>query len=93
MIELEIYAAGVRNMEKILELGHVLETIPGLRYKVDRNHDIVYLEADAPTFGVTEVLQAFVRLELDARIVGVVPAELQIRNNKKKTQPLVLPLS
>ena len=93
MIELEIYAAGVRNMEKILELGHVLETIPGLRYKVDRNHDIVYLEADAPSFGLPEVLLAFVRLELDPRVVGVVPVELQTRNNKKKTQPLVLPLS
>jgi hypothetical protein len=44
MIELEVYAAGLRNIDKILELDHLLEAIPGLRYKVDRNHDLVYLE-------------------------------------------------
>ena len=43
MIELEIYAPGVRNLEKVLELDHELEALPGLRYKVDPNHDIVYL--------------------------------------------------
>ena len=88
MIELEIYAAGVRNMEKILELDRALETIPGLRYKVDRNHDLVYLEADAPTFGLAEVLLAFGRLDLEPRVVGAVPEELQPRSSKKKTQPL-----
>ena len=46
MIELEVYAAGLRNIDKILELDHLLETIPGLRYKVDRNHDLVYLEME-----------------------------------------------
>jgi hypothetical protein len=40
MIELEIYAPGVRTLEKILELDHELEALPGLRYKVDPNHDI-----------------------------------------------------
>jgi hypothetical protein len=39
MIELEVYAAGVRDLNKILELDHELETIAGLRYKVDSNHD------------------------------------------------------
>ena len=37
MIEIEIYAAGVRNLEKILELDHELEAVPGLRY----NHFIL----------------------------------------------------
>ena len=44
MIEVEVYAAGVRSLEKILELDHELEAVPGLRYKVDSNHDIVYLD-------------------------------------------------
>ena len=39
MLELEVYAAGVRDLNKILELDHEFETIAGLRYKVDRNHD------------------------------------------------------
>ena len=88
MIELEIYAPGVRAMDKILELDRALETIPGLRYKVDRNHDIVYLESDAPSFTLPEVLMAFGRLGLEPRVVGVVPETLQPRSNKKKTQPL-----
>ena len=49
MIEVEIYAAGVRQLEKILELDHEFETVPGLRYKVDSNHDIVYLDFEEPT--------------------------------------------
>jgi hypothetical protein len=44
MIEIEVYAAGVRNVDKILELDHELEAVAGLRYKVDSNHDIVYLD-------------------------------------------------
>ena len=40
MIELEVYAAGLRNIDKILELDHQLEAVPGLRYKV-RGGEIV----------------------------------------------------
>ena len=84
MIELEIYAAGVRDVKIILELDHVLEGIPGLRYKIDRNHDIVYFEVEQPKFNVQEILHAFKRLGLNPRVVGEVPQEL----NKKKTQLL-----
>jgi hypothetical protein len=84
MIELEIYAAGVRDMKIILELDHVLEAIPDLHYKIDRNHDIVYFEVDQPKFNVQEILTAFQRLGLEPRIVGQVPPEL----DKKKTQLL-----
>ena len=85
MIELEVYAAGVRNLEKILELDHELEAVPGLRYKVDSNHDIVYLEFEEPTLTVQEIRGIFRKLSLEARIVGSVPLEL---NPKSKTQPL-----
>jgi hypothetical protein len=85
MIELEVYAAGVRNLEKILELDHELETIPGLRYKIDSNHDIVYLEFDEPTFTIQEIRTIFRKLALDAKVVGTVPSEL---NPKSKTQVL-----
>ncbi|HWL54076.1 MAG TPA: hypothetical protein VNQ90_16660 [Chthoniobacteraceae bacterium] len=88
MIELEIYAAGVRDLDKILELDHALGAIPGLRYKVDSNHDIVYLEADQPTFTLSEIEQAFERLDLKPRMVGAVPEELEASNAKKKTQRL-----
>ena len=84
MIELEIFAAGVRDLKVILELDHVLETIPGLRYKIDRNHDIVYFEVDQPKCNVQEILGAFRQLGLKAHVVGGVPPEL----NKKTTQRL-----
>lgn len=85
MIELEVYAAGVRNLEKILELDHELEAVPGLRYKVDSNHDIVYLEFEDPTMTIQEIRAVFRKLGLEPRVVGALPSEL---NPKSKTQPL-----
>ncbi len=83
MLELEVYAAGVRNLEKILELDHLLGSQPSTRYKVDSNHDIVYMEFDEPTLGIDEIQAMFRRLGLEPRIVGAVPAEI---NTKTKTQ-------
>ncbi len=85
MIELEVYAAGVRHLDKILELDHEFEAVPGLRYKVDSNHDIVYLEFDEPTYTIQELRAIFRKLGLEARIVGSIPAEM---NPKSKTQPI-----
>jgi hypothetical protein len=85
MIEVEIYAAGVRSLEKILELDHELEAVPGLRYKVDPNHDIVYLDFDEPTLTIQEIRAIFRKLGLEPRVVGAVPSDL---NPKSKTQPL-----
>ena len=85
MIELEVYAAGIRNLEKILELDHEFEAVPGLRYKVDSNHDIVYLEFEEPTMTIQEVRSVFRKIGLEPRIVGQVPREL---NPKAKTQPI-----
>jgi hypothetical protein len=90
MIELEVYAAGVRNLEKILELDHELEAIPNLHYKVDSNHDIIYLEFDQPTVSVQEIKGIFAKLGLDAKFVGTIPTELNPK--KSKTQPIHLPL-
>jgi hypothetical protein len=85
MIELEVYAAGVRDLNKILELDHQLEAVPGLRYKVDSNHDIVYLELDEPTITSRQIRTLFVELGLEPRFVGAVPSELRTGS---KTQPL-----
>lgn len=89
MIELEVYAAGVRNLEKILELDHELEAIPGLHYKVDSNHDIIYLEFEHASVSVQELKGIFAKLGLDAKFVGTIPAELNPR--KTRTQPIRLP--
>jgi hypothetical protein len=85
MIEVEIYAAGVRQLEKILELDHEFETVPGLRYKVDSNHDIVYLDFEEPSLSIQQIRAIFRKLGLEPRIVGAVPSEL---NPKSKTQPI-----
>jgi hypothetical protein len=77
MIELEVYAAGMRDLNKILELDHQLEAIPGLRYKVDSNHDLVYFELEEPTISFREIRAIFRKLGLDPRFVGAIPAELR----------------
>ena len=89
MIEIEIYAAGVRNLEKILELDHELEAVPGLRYKVDSNHDIVYLDFDEPTLRIQEIRAIFRKIPGSTREWWrPVPEEL---NPTSKTQALHLP--
>ncbi|CAN5132713.1 hypothetical protein BH20VER2_BH20VER2_06870 [soil metagenome] len=86
MLELEVYAAGVRDLDKILELDHELEAVPGLRYKVDSNHDLVYLEFDEPpTVTYREIRATFRKLNLEPRFVGAIPPELR---PKTKTQLL-----
>lgn len=85
MIELEVYAAGVRDLNKILELDHQLEAVPGLRYKVDSNHDLVYLELEEPVITLREIRAMFRKLDLDPRFIGAVSPELR---SKTKTQLL-----
>jgi hypothetical protein len=81
MLELEVYAAGVRDLNKILALDHELEAIAGLRYKVDSNHDIVYMELDEPTITTPEIRTMFRKLGLEPRFVGAVPPELRGRSS------------
>jgi hypothetical protein len=85
MIELEVYAAGVRDLNKILELDHQLEAVPGLRYKVDSNHDLVYMELEEPVITLREIRAMFRKLDLDPRFIGAVSPELRA---KTKTQLL-----
>lgn len=87
VLELEVYAAGVRDLNKILELDIELGAIPGLHYKVDRNHDIVYLELEGPTVTFREIRSIFRKLGLEPKFVGAIPAELR---PKTKTQLLGL---
>ncbi len=85
MIEVEIYAHGLREMGKILELDRQLVEIDGMRYKLDTNHDIVYLEFDEPTLGVREIRAIFLKLGLQPLFIGAIPPELHSRT---KTEPL-----
>ncbi len=83
MVELEVYAAGVRAPDKMLGLALELDVIPRLRYKVDTNHDIIYMEFEdeVPRLSTFEVL--FSKLELDLKFVGRLPEDVI---SCKKTQ-------
>jgi hypothetical protein len=85
MIELEVYARGLRDLNKILDLDLQLEPIPSLYYKVDTNHDLVYLELDQPTLSLREIRAIFLKLGLEPLFIGAIPPELRPRT---KTEPL-----
>lgn len=59
--------------------------IAGLRYKVDRDHNLVYLELDQPTITFRQIRAIFRKLALDPHFIGSIPAELR---PKTKTRPL-----
>lgn len=82
MIELEVYAAGVRQPDKMMGLALELDIIPGLRYKVDTNHDIIYMEFSGQIPAQHDIECIFRKLELNAKFVGQLPSEL---SSKKKT--------
>jgi hypothetical protein len=73
------------DLNKILELDHQLEVIAGLRYKVDSNKDLVYLELDKPTLNGREIRAIFLRPGLDPRFIGAILPELR---PKSKTELL-----
>jgi len=84
MFEVEIYARGLREMEKVLELDRQLVEIAGLRYKMDTNHDIVYLEFDEPTLSIRDIRTIFIKLDLEPLFIGAIPPELQSRTKTER---------
>lgn len=70
MVELQIYAAGVRAPDKLMGLDLELGAIPGLRYKVDTLHDIIFLESDDASISIEQMRSIFNKLDLRARFVG-----------------------
>ena len=84
MFKVEIYARGLREMENVLELDRQLVEIVGLRYKMDANHDIVYLEFDKPTLSIREIRTIFLNLGLEPLFIGAIPTELQSRTKTER---------
>jgi hypothetical protein len=80
MIELEVYAAGLRNLDTVMELDRQLATLPGVRYKVDDNHDLVYLELEEAGITLRELRAMFRKIGLEPRFIGAVPDELRDRS-------------
>jgi len=78
-----VYAFGVREADKMMGLALGLDSIAGLRYKVDTNHDIVYMEFSEQLPDADSILAWFRRINLDPKFVGQMPPEI---GQKKKTQ-------
>lgn len=85
MLELEVYAAGLGELDKILKLDHQLSAHFRAGYKVDRKYNLVYLELNQPIITFREIRGIFRKLALDPHFIGPIPAELRPRT---KTQPL-----
>ncbi len=79
MIELEVYARGLRENDSILQLQSQMNIIPKVRYKVDANHDLVYFEIDEPcTVTQRQIARVFESMGLEPRFVGELPAGIPL---------------
>ncbi len=78
MIEVEIYAPGLRAESTLLQLRNQMDNFPRVRYKVDTRHDIVYFEIDRPgDINQQEIHQIFDAMDLQPRFVGQIPEALR----------------
>lgn len=78
MIEVEIYAPGLRSDSKVMQLRNQMDHFPKVRYKVDARHDLVYFEIDKPgDISQMEIHQLFDAIDLEPRFVGQIPDELR----------------
>ena len=74
MIELEVYARGLRDNQCMMHLQSQMNIIPQARYKVDANHDLVYFEIDEPgTVTQRQITRVFESIGLEPRFVGQLP--------------------
>ncbi|MBE2285371.1 MAG: hypothetical protein IAE77_18060 [Prosthecobacter sp.] len=84
MIEVEIYAPGVRSEAAMMQLRNQMDHFPRVRYKVDARHDLVYFEIDRPgDINQQEIDQIFDAIDLQARFVGQIPEELRSGQTSK----------
>ncbi len=74
MIELEIYAPGLRDDTTLMQFRDQMDLLPKVRYKVDTHHDLVYFEISEPGLVTLDQLtETFTSIGLAPRIVGQVP--------------------
>ncbi len=88
-IEVEVYAPGLRENDRVLQLSHQMDLLPGLRYKVDTLHEMVYFESDQLD-GLSQegIVGVFEAIGIQPRFVGDVSATLPV-HAPGSTQPIV----
>ena len=78
MIELEVYARGLRKEQHIMELTNQMAMLPRVRYKIDVHHDLVYFEIDDPKeISLRHLNDLFTHIGLIPRFVGQIPDNLR----------------
>jgi hypothetical protein len=78
MIELEVYAKGLRATKYLVELRGQMDMLPKVRYKIDVRHDLVYFEIDHPEeVSVKQIHCLFTDIGLNPRFVGQIPDSLR----------------
>lgn len=86
MTELQVYAPGLRDPNKLMHLSHQMDVLP-MRFKIDAPHDMVYFEIDDATkVNLRQIHHLFTNIGLEPRFVGQIPPELQ---NGEITQRLM----
>lgn len=82
MIELEVYAKGLRATNYLTELRGQMDLLPKVRYKIDSRHDLVYFEIDDPQDVSQKQLHAlFTDIGLTPRFVGQIPDTLRANDD------------
>lgn len=77
MIELEVYAKGLRTESTLKELHGQMDHLPQVRYKIDTHHDLVYFEIDkGSAVSLRRLTAIFTNIGLIPRIVGQIPVGL-----------------
>ena len=78
MIELEVYAKGLRATKYLMELRGQMDMLPKVRYKIDVRHDLVYFEIDHPEeVSLKQIHCLFTDIGLNPRFVGQIPDSLR----------------
>ena len=89
-LEVEVYAPGLREGDRIIQLRQQMDMHSRLRYKIDAVHEIVYFETDTPNaLSQHLIVRIFDTIGLSARFVGDISDKLPLGDGDE-TQPLVL---
>lgn len=87
MIELEVYAKGLRADHAITELRGQMDLLPRVRYKIDTRHDLVYFEIDDPKdVSMKQLHSLFTNIGLTPRFVGQIPDTLRASDDTTRIQ-------
>lgn len=85
MIEVEVYARGLRADSLLLQLQSQMDLLPHVRYKIDTHHDLVYFEIDDPKqISLRELDGVFTNIGLTPRFVGQLPEDLATDTETKR---------